>query len=206
MSARRPGRSQRGAEWRGVPSDETLQLAHALRSKLGAIKLCLEGAEHRAPAARDQAIALARLATQELSELIDEIAGTVRTAGAPSPAGRRARPGCRVLVVEDEYLLAQTVADHLGRAAFEVVGPVGTVEAALDLLQHGGIDCAVVDANLDGEFSSSVVLALHDRGIPAMILSGYDHAAMPADLKSLPFLQKPVNEPELVSMVAGLVP
>lgn len=182
-----------------LPAD----IAHALRSKLTELPLALRLLEVGDQEERARAVAIVRGATQQLSELIDRFSGTVRP-NRTNKTNQPLRAGTRVLVVEDEYLLAQTVADLLSRAGCEVVGPVGTVEGALGLLPEHDVDYAVVDANLDGEFSSALVEALAQKGAPAMILSGYDQAALPNSLKSVPFLQKPVDDSELLSVLAGL--
>ena len=66
----------------------------------------------------------------------------------------------RVLVVEDEPLIAFDVADHLRDAGFQVVGPVASVSAALKLLESVGCDLAVLDVNLGRETAAPIADAL----------------------------------------------
>jgi len=179
------------------------EVAHALRDKVNVVSVALQLVESCDGAARAKALTIARGAVRSLSDVIDAFSGTQRhhrSAERPAPM----RTGTRVLIVEDEYLLAQDLSGHLRRAGCEVVGPVGTVEEALGLLLEQNLDCAIVDINLSGELSGRVLTALAARGVPALIVSGYDHAAISDDLKALPFIQKPVDERELVTVVAGL--
>jgi CheY-like chemotaxis protein len=179
------------------------RIAHDVRSIVNSLLLAVELLESGDEACRQDATTVVRRKAETLSDLIDELSGTTRLPRAPG-AIARPRPGTRVLVVEDEYLLAQAVARQLAQAGCEVVGPVGSVDDTLELLPAHELDCAIVDANLDGQFSSPVVRALAARGVPAAIVSGYDHAAIPADCRDLPFLQKPVDTPDLLRLVAGL--
>lgn len=179
------------------------EVFHDIRSMLNALSMAADLLEAGNPDVRRSAVDTVRRQTKLLSDFVEELAGTERPA-LSAPAETRPPPGTRVLVVEDEYLLARTVSDHLRQAACHVVGPVGNSEDALDLLQAGELDCALVDANLDGEFSTVVVEALTRRGVNAAVLSGYDRDALPAALARLPFLQKPVDARELVALVAAL--
>src|SRR3712207_6042397 len=82
----------------------------------------------------------------------------------------------RVLVVEDEALVAMTVEDELLEAGADVVGPHADLRDALrwvEALGPGGIDLAVLDANLGGVSSQPLAAALADRGIPFVLATGY---------------------------------
>lgn len=179
------------------------QVTHDLREQISVVSVAIHLLELGDPGATKQAMTMVRGAMQEMSDLIDSLSGTLRPKRSPDSAAV-VGTGTRVLIVEDEYVLAQSVSDHLTRAGCSVVGPVAAVDEALDLLSRHDLDCAIVDANLNGEFSTAVLEALAAQGVPAIILSGYDQAAMPDALRALPFLQKPVDESELLEMVAGL--
>jgi CheY-like chemotaxis protein len=62
--------------------------------------------------------------------------------------------GKQILVVEDEYLLAQDIAAALRRRGAAVLGPVATIQAAADLIARQRIDAAVLDVNLQGDWST----------------------------------------------------
>jgi CheY-like chemotaxis protein len=107
--------------------------------------------------------------------------------------------GRRVLVVEDEYHLANDLGGALRMAGADVLGPVPTVEAALDLLQHEAApDFAVLDMNLGGDMAYPVADELADRGIPFLFTTGYERAFLPARHASVAWMGKPVDETVVV--------
>ena len=81
--------------------------------------------------------------------------------------------GQRVLIVEDEYFLAQDLAEYLNHLGVEVVGPVGTVTDALELLHYADIQGAVLDINLRGERVYPVADVLEQKQVPFLFASGY---------------------------------
>src|SRR5262249_61987757 len=93
----------------------------------------------------------------------------------PSPISQK-----RVLVVEDEYLVAMDMSAYLEAAGAHVVGPASNVSAALEALEHTELDGAVLDVNLRGEMAYPVADALVARGIPFVFTTGYDAHASPA--------------------------
>ncbi|CAN7608610.1 response regulator [Phenylobacterium sp. LjRoot164] len=101
---------------------------------------------------------------------------------------------CRVLVVEDEYMLASELQRAMEDAGAVVLGPVARVEAALGLLAaEPHVDGAIVDLNLGGEMAYPVVEALIDRGIPLVLATGYDAQALPTRFAHLIRCEKPVE-------------
>ena len=81
----------------------------------------------------------------------------------------------RILVVEDEYLIAVTLQEWLEGAGFVVVGPVASVEKAVKLIDsETDIGAAVVDVNLGGVFAYAVADKLLARKIPFIFTSGYE--------------------------------
>lgn len=97
----------------------------------------------------------------------------------------------RVLVVEDESLIAMLVEDGLETLGYEVVGPVGTVDAALRLVEQTPFDLALLDINLGGKQSFPIAEALEARGIPYVFLTGYDRSSLPLAFQHRFGLQKP---------------
>lgn len=113
--------------------------------------------------------------------------------------------GRRVLVVEDEYLIAMEVKRWLRRAGAEVVGPVPNVERALDLIEDGEIDAAVLDINLgDRGTAFSVADRLNALGVPHLFATGDVRATRGSDYDNRPRLEKPYVEAELVRAVEKL--
>ena len=113
--------------------------------------------------------------------------------------------GLRILVVEDEALIAMLFEDWLLDAGAEVVGPAATVPAAMALIEAartaGGIDVAILDVNLGGTAATPFAARLRELGIPLLIATGSDDA-LPFGLHaSAPVLRKPF---ELQEMLDGL--
>lgn len=113
--------------------------------------------------------------------------------------------GSRVLIVEDEYYLADDARSVLSSHGAEVLGPVATVAQAQAMIQAApAIDGVLLDVNLRGEMAFTVADTLAARGIPFAFVTGYDGAALPARFAGAARLQKPVDPQELVTLVAGI--
>jgi two-component system, response regulator PdtaR len=95
----------------------------------------------------------------------------------------------RVLVVEDEFLVAMELRAMLEAGGFEVVGPVPTVAAALKQLESDRPDAAVLDVSLYGERVTPVAVALAAMDVPFVLASAY----VPADLAGEPVLASARN-------------
>ena len=99
----------------------------------------------------------------------------------------------RILVVEDEYMLAEELRFELGEAGADVLGPVGTVAQAMALIaREQGIDGAVLDANLGGEKVYPVADLLLRRGTAFVFTTGYDVATIPSRFEHVAWFEKPV--------------
>jgi CheY-like chemotaxis protein len=105
-------------------------------------------------------------------------------------AGGKARG--QVLVVEDEWLIAEEVSEMLGVLGFEVVGPVPTAAQALALIAGRALDAAILDISLDGDYSFPVADELMRRDIAFLFLSGYAKNDIPLQFRGQPLLRKPV--------------
>jgi DNA-binding response OmpR family regulator len=110
----------------------------------------------------------------------------------------------RVLVVEDEPLIAFDVAEYLREAGFEVVGPAASVSAALRLLKAQGCDLAVLDVNLGRETAAPIADALAAKSLPFIALSGYSSDQLPKGFENAPMLTKPVDPKRLVAELRRL--
>jgi DNA-binding response OmpR family regulator len=104
----------------------------------------------------------------------------------------------RVLIVEDEPLIAENLRAILVAAGFEIAGVSAKVEAALRMIEDITYDAAIVDANLAGESASAIVLALSARQIPFVVLSGYTRDQLPDSFSGYLFIQKPYRISQLV--------
>jgi CheY-like chemotaxis protein len=100
--------------------------------------------------------------------------------------------GHRVLVVEDEYVLAEDLREQLEQQGAEVVGPAASVPAALALLEDGPTpSLAVLDVQLGAVTAYRLADLLRDRGIPFVFITGHEASSVPNAYADVPLLQKP---------------
>jgi DNA-binding response OmpR family regulator len=102
-------------------------------------------------------------------------------------------PGCpKVLVVEDSFLLAELLRDFVEDCGCEPVGPVYTLERALQLARISELDAAILDIDLHGRLSFPLGFELAARGVPFLFSTGYSKGLpIPAALRAAPILDKP---------------
>lgn len=113
--------------------------------------------------------------------------------------------GRRILVVEDDFYLADDAARALRAAGARVVGPTPRSTLALDLVARDGIDAAVVDINLGEGLSFELADALKRHGVPFVFVTGYDEVLIPPRLAHVAMVQKPAEMKALVRAVADLL-
>jgi len=115
--------------------------------------------------------------------------------------------GYRLLVVEDDYMIAADVAQRLEEIGAEVVGPAGSIEAALALIEADGtIDAAVLDVNLGTTRSDPVADALRAHNVPFVFVTGYDDVMLPPLYAEVPRCEKPVHIGALTRLLAERIP
>jgi CheY-like chemotaxis protein len=126
-----------------------------------------------------------------------------RAAGdARLPLPRRAR----VLVVEDESLVAMMLADMLEEIGCTVVGPVASGAGALRLLEGGeALDLALLDVNLGGETAYGVADALSRRDVPFIFVSGYGASGLDQGYAAAPVLAKPFQPATLARTIGEIL-
>jgi two-component SAPR family response regulator len=112
-----------------------------------------------------------------------------------------ARP-LKVLVVEDESLVALDIENMLEEMGCTVVASVPRLVKALDLAARLDLDLAVLDINLAGEVVYPLAFRLAERGIPFVFSTGYSTADLPIELRDRPILRKPVMPANLKRAVA----
>ncbi len=118
----------------------------------------------------------------------------------------RTLSGCHILIVEDEFILASDLRAELAEAGAVVVGMVGTVGEALDLVEAlPRIDGAVLDVNLRGETVFPVADRLVARGVPFLFTTGYDASAIPPRFRDVVRCEKPVNMAAVVQAVGRVI-
>lgn len=112
----------------------------------------------------------------------------------------------RILVVEDEYLLADEMQCELEAGGAEIVGPVGGLSQALAVIDTTpDIDGAILDLNLRGEMAFPAAEILQDRNVPILFVTGYDATVIPERFKNTPFRSKPVNARQVTLMLAEIL-
>jgi len=119
----------------------------------------------------------------------------------------RLTPLCRVLVVEDQYLIADMLCEVLRRAGATVLGPIGWLDEALAFAANheGGIDCAVVDINLHGQASYPLIDELTRQGVHVVLASGFGADALAEPYKQYPRCEKPYRDADLIATLrAGI--
>ena len=116
------------------------------------------------------------------------------------------RPGerqPRVLLVEDEALVAMMIQETLAEFGFDVLGPVATVSEALAAARDQCIDAAVLDINLGDDLVYTVAEILARRGVPFVFVTGYDSDSVDARFSGIPVLQKPIERESLQRIFAN---
>lgn len=113
--------------------------------------------------------------------------------------------GVRVLVVEDEAIVAMLIEDILLDLGCVVLGPAASVDAALRLLEEAPADAAVLDINLSGEMVFPVADELERRSIPFIFSTGYGRAGLDVLHTDKPVLQKPYQPVRLRSALLSVL-
>jgi DNA-binding response OmpR family regulator len=112
----------------------------------------------------------------------------------------------RILVVEDEYLLAQDAQEALVGSGYKVLGPVPNQKEAFAALERDRPDAVVLDLNLDGDISTGLAEHLRREGIPFVIVTGYGESHVRGCLTDgAPWIGKPYDTEHLLSTLAGVL-
>ena len=121
------------------------------------------------------------------------------------PAGRDALADLRILVVEDELLVAMLVEEMLQELGCKIVQTTSTVEESITAVRQHHLDGALLDGNLSGENSSPVADELLGHAVPFLLVSGYGcrDGDSPA-LKMAPRLKKPFDIDELADRMVDV--
>jgi PAS domain S-box-containing protein len=103
----------------------------------------------------------------------------------------------RIMIVEDEFLVALALTDILAELGFSIIGPFATLADAKNALMQQEIDAAILDVNLGGEFIYPLAEILAERETPFAFITGYGAESIDPRFKNIPILQKPVEEEAL---------
>ena len=120
--------------------------------------------------------------------------------------GRTMSGRLKILVVEDDALIAMELEERLQELGYEVLGPVATVEDAERVIAETRPDAALLDANLAGVSSVPIGVRLAGMGVPLAFCTGYDQIKnAPPELANAPILTKPISDADLVAGLKALV-
>jgi DNA-binding response OmpR family regulator len=111
----------------------------------------------------------------------------------------------RILIVEDEPIIAYTLEELLVEYGFDVVGVALRLGAALDIITMGNCDAAILDVNLAGTSSAPAAVALTALGIPFIVVSSYSLQQPGIAFSRAHWLQKPCDIDHLVHLLRGLL-
>jgi CheY-like chemotaxis protein len=105
--------------------------------------------------------------------------------------------GRRVLIIEDEALVAMLIEDVLADVGCEVAAIASRFQAAMEKATSLDFDVAILDVNLHGQRTIPIAEALVDRGKPFIFATGYGATSLPAQLEGVPVLHKPFQRRDL---------
>lgn len=113
----------------------------------------------------------------------------------------------KILIVEDDALIAMELSERLEEMGYQVLGPAMTLAEAEAAAAAERPDAALLDANLAGQSSVPAGAALAARGVPVAFCTGYDEVKnLPPELKSAPVLTKPVSDEKLAATLKQMLP
>ncbi len=110
-----------------------------------------------------------------------------------------------MLVVEDEWLIADVVAQAVRDAGYRVLGPVASVAQAQALLARYRCDVALLDLNLGGDRGYALIDQLRARRVPCLLVTGYSRDDLPERYRDHALVGKPAESETLISALAGLL-
>ena len=111
----------------------------------------------------------------------------------------------RILILEDEVIVAWDIEAELQSRGQTVVGVVGSVADTLALIEAGGITLAILDINIKRENSYEAARLCREKGVRVIFLTGYSGASRPDDLADFVIIPKPVSYNQLMNAVLGVL-
>jgi CheY-like chemotaxis protein len=110
----------------------------------------------------------------------------------------------RVLVVEDEAMVAMLIEDLLEDMGHDVGAVVSRMQDAMDVAQNGTFDLAILDVNLDGQPSYPIAEILKGRGVPFAFATGYGAKGLEPAFSGTPTLAKPFARADLQKLLSQI--
>lgn len=109
--------------------------------------------------------------------------------------------GVRVLIIEDDYFIADEIQRTLSKHGAHIIGPTGEIGEAVAIVKSREIDCVILDLNLHGTMIFDLATLLRQRAVPFVFATGYDETVLPEALRDVPRFEKPVDLPALLLSV-----
>ncbi|WP_413992000.1 response regulator [Labrys okinawensis] len=119
-----------------------------------------------------------------------------------SSVDRSAGAKLRILIVEDEYLVADYITMILEDLGYEVVGPLPTIPEVMEAIASEKLDAVLLDANLGGASSAPIAAELATRRLPFVVVTGYGDLGLASTLQSAPRVNKPFTPTDLGPILA----
>jgi CheY-like chemotaxis protein len=132
-----------------------------------------------------------------------QLAGGQAAPGHGKPPVRPA--GRRVLIVEDEAVIAGLIETILSEAGYSIIGPVATLERALATIERERFDAALLDIRLNGHDIYAVADVLMKRRIPFIFVSGFTRKQMPAAYRHCAYIAKPFTPDAMLALLEEVV-
>jgi DNA-binding response OmpR family regulator len=111
----------------------------------------------------------------------------------------------KILIVEDEATIGFYLVGVLRQAGYEVMGPARSISAALQALHADRIDAALLDISLGSEPAFAIADVLRERGVPFLLLTGYERHQIPEPYRDCWHMTKPPREAVLLSRLKKMV-
>jgi DNA-binding NarL/FixJ family response regulator len=111
----------------------------------------------------------------------------------------------RILIVEDDFLIAQGFARLMADRGFTVIGPAATADDALRQIERENPDCVLLDVGLREGSAVAVAQALRKRGAPFVVVTAYRRDSLPAELQQAPYLPKPMRDADLIEALVRVL-
>ena len=127
----------------------------------------------------------------------------VSQVGRDTP-NRASLSGRRILIVEDEALIALELQDALLDRGATVIGPAGSPSAALAEIERSDIDGALLDIKLGEENVAAIAAALEKLDVPMIFVTAYSDARLPKGFEQRPLVQKPYDRQRLLNLIASI--
>jgi DNA-binding NtrC family response regulator len=121
------------------------------------------------------------------------------------PGGADRSSSRRILVVEDEFLVALLLQGELEALGFSIVGPFTSVTSGIEASRREDFDLAILDVNLGGEMVFPLADELSAHGVPFLFVSGYGEVVLPERHRAAPRLAKPYDQTALAREIERLL-